>query len=180
MSYDRAAFGGRPVEDPYPGRRQLQDLTADELRAHPAWWFPPEDGHLTGPDACTVMPMDASAAGPDGSCEFPEGRFLLAAEFRLADGSSVTGHVTYVAGETPDVASQEPTLCGAGGQVPLWHGALAPDRAHVAALLGRLGRAREAVFPLRWQAKLHPTAGEIAGEAAGFLLWRDGRLASDG
>jgi hypothetical protein len=78
-----------------------------------------------------------------------------------------------------DVATQEPTLCGPRGQVPLWHGALAPDSAHTAALLARLGRSREAVFPLRWRAALHPTGAEIAGEAAGFLIWRDGRVVSD-
>jgi hypothetical protein len=175
VSYEEAAFGGRPP-DPYPGRRQLEDLTADDLALHAAWWFPPEDGHLTGPDACTVMPMDASAAGEDGACEFPDGRFLLRAGFVLADGSAAVGHVTYAAGETPDLASQEPTICTPRGQVPLWHGAIVPDGAFVTRMLALLGRAHAAVFPLRWRAALHPTSAEIAGEAAGFLVWRNGRV----
>jgi hypothetical protein len=176
VSYEQAGFGGRPTDERYPGRRQLQDLTADDLAAHAAWWFPPEDGHLTGPDACTVMPMDASAAGEGGACEFPSGRFLLRADFVLADGTATVGHVSYVAGETVDLTTQEPTLCVPAGQVPLWHGQTVPDGAFVARLLALAGRPREALFPLRWRATLHPTEFEITGEAAGFFVWRNGRV----
>lgn len=174
MTYDRAAFGGRPVEDPYPGRRQVQDLTAADVRAHPAWWFPPEDGHLTGPDVCTVMPIDAGQADATGACEFPDGRFLLHAVFTLADGTTLDGHVSYAPGDPADVESQEPTICCDRGQVPLWHGMIVPDAAFTARMLTLLGRPRDAVFPVRWRATLHPTGREIEGEAAGFLVWRGG------
>lgn len=166
---------GRPP-DPYPGRRQLDTLTAADLREHPAWWFPPPDGHLTGPDVLTVMPADASAAADDGSCEFPDGRWLLRAAFVLADGTLLDGHVTYATGETPDATTQEPTLCAEGGQVPLWHGAVAPDPAFLARSLALLRRRREDVFPLRWRAALHPPGLELSGAAGGFLVWRDGRV----
>lgn len=174
MTYE-PRVGDRP-DEPYPGRRQVEDLTAEDLLGRPAWWFPPEDGHMTGPDACTVVPVDATGAADDGSCEFPDGRFLLRAEFTLADGSSLTGHVTYTPGEPVDVASQEPTLCAPRGQVPLWHGILTPDAAYVARLLAATGRPRERVFPLRWRASLHPAGHELAGEAAGFLVLRAGRV----
>lgn len=166
---------GRPG-DPWPGRRQVDELTAAELRASPAWWFPPEDGRLSGPDAGTVVPVDAAAADPTGACEFPEGRWLLHARFTFADGSAADGHVTWVAGETGDLSTQEPTLVTPGGPVPLWHGLLVPDGREVARLLALLGRPRGAVFPVRWRATLHPTSHEIAGEAAGFAVWRGGRV----
>jgi hypothetical protein len=166
---------GRP-DDPYLGRRQADELSAAELRANPAWWFPPPDGHLTGPDALTVLPIDASGAAEDGSVEFPDGRFLLHATFALADGTEMDGHVTYAAGETPDFASQEPTLCTAAGQVPLWYGTVAPTQAHVERLIAWIGKPRDAVFPLRWRARLHPAGRELAGEANGFAVWRDGRM----
>jgi hypothetical protein len=165
----------RPDDDPYPGRRQADDLTADDLRAQPAWWFPPPDGHLTGPDALTVMPVDTSAA-VDGVCEFPAGRWLLHATFTFADGTTADGHVTYVTGERSDVTTQEPAVCTPRGQVPLWHGVLVPDAARVARLLGALGRTRETAFPVRWQTTLRPPHGAIGGAAPGFLVWRDGRV----
>lgn len=165
-------------DDPYPGRRQLESLTAADLDATPAWWFPPPDGHLTGPDASTVLPIDASSADASGACEFPEGRYLLRAEFVLADGTSATGHVTFEPGDADDLEAREPTLCGARGQVPLWHGVLVPDAQRVAAMLASLGRPHAAVFPLRWRTSLHPPGREISGEAAGFVVLRDGRLAS--
>jgi hypothetical protein len=174
MTYSPAA-GERP-EDPYPGRRQLHELSGADLREHPAWWFPPADGHLTGPDAGTVMPVDASAAAPDGSCEFPPGRYLLHAEFVLADGTALDGHVTFVPGGASDVAAQEPTLCAPRGQVPLWWGVLTPPPAEVARMLALLGRPRDAVFPVRWRATLHPPGADLAGEAAGFLVWQGGAV----
>lgn len=166
---------GRP-DDPYPGRRQADDLLPEELRATPAWWFPPFDGRLSGPDPCTVLPIDSSGAAADGTVEFPDGRFLLAAKFTLADGSVLDGHVTYAAGETVTFESQEPTIATDRGQVPLWRGALHPSGAEIAQWLAALGRTRDAVFPLVWRASLHPAGTDLAGGAAGFAVWRAGRI----
>lgn len=163
-------------EDPYPGRREVHELTAADLREHPAWWFPPPDGHLTGPDLGTVMPADAAAADASGACEFPPGRWLVRAVFTLADGTAFDGHVSYVAGESPDAATQEPTLCTPRGQVPLWHGVVVPDAHAVARMLEQVGRPRAAVFPLRWRAVLRPVSGGLEGEADGFLVWRNRRV----
>lgn len=164
-------------DDPWPDRRQLDTLTAADLDANPAWWFPPPDGRLSGPDASTVVPVDASSADASGACEFPEGRYLLRAEFTLADGSVMTGHVTYETGDGDELALREPTLCAPRGQVPLWHGVLVPDAQRTAAMLAMTGRARDAVFPLRWRATIHPPGRDLAGEAAGFAVLRDGRTA---
>jgi hypothetical protein len=152
MSHDKPVFGGAPIPDPHPGRRQLDELTGVELRAQPAWWFPGPGRHLTGPDAATVMPIDACAAAADGSVEFPDGKYLLHATFTLADGSTLDGHVTFV-----------------GGGVPGDDGSLA---AHLTAL----GRPRAAVFPLCWRATLHPPGVDVAGELQGFAVLRDGAV----
>lgn len=176
MSDDHGvSTAGRP-EDPYAGRRQADDLLPEELRANPAWWFPPFDGHLSGPDPCTVLPIDASGAADDGTVEFPDGRFLLAAKFTLADGTVLDGHVTYATGETVTFESQEPSIATDGGQVPLWRGSLHPTAAEVAGWLRLLGRTHAAVFPLSWRATLHPAGTELAGNAAGFAVWRNGRV----
>jgi hypothetical protein len=150
-----AYFGGETPPDPYPGRRQLDELTGDELRAQPAWWFPGRDPtQLVGPDEATVMPIDASAAA--------------------ADGSRFDGHVTFVPGDDNSLAAREPTICAARGQVPLWFGALSPTAVQLRAHLASLGKPRDAVFPLRWTSTLHPPGVALTGELAGFAVWRDG------
>jgi hypothetical protein len=177
MSSGEAYFGGERPPDPWPGRRQLDELTGDELRAQPAWWFPGRDRtQLVGPDEATVMPVDGSAADADGAIDFPDGKYLLHATFDLADGARLDGHVTFVPGDDGSLAAREPTICAARGQVPLWFGALSPTdeqlRAHFAALV----RPREAVFPLRWTATLHPPGETLEGALAGFAVWRDGAV----
>jgi hypothetical protein len=175
MPFEEAYFGGEKPPDPWPGRRQLDELTAEELRAQPAWWFPGRDAsQLVGPDEATVMPIDASAAAADGSIEFPDGKYLLHATFTLADGSSLDGHVTFVPGDTGSIAAREPTLCTDRGQVPLWFGALSPTEEQLRAHLALIGSGRHAVFPLRWRAALHPPGVELSGELLGFAVWRDG------
>ena len=177
MSFHEAVFGGQTPPDPWPGRRQLDELTGDELRAQPAWWFPGRDvSQLVGPDEATVMPIDASAADATGAIDFPDGKYLLHATFVLADGTSVDGHVTFVPGDDGSVGAREPTICAGGVQVPLWFGALSPDASQIAAHLASLGRAREAVFPLRWRATLHPPGTELAGVLAVFAVWRAGAV----
>jgi len=177
MPHHEAYFGGETPPDPYPGRRQLDELTADDLRATPAWWFPGEDvSQLVGPDAATVMPIDASVADADGAIEFPDGQYLLHAAFVLADGSTLDGHVTFVPGDDGSLAAREPTLCTPRGQVPLWFGALSPSPEQLRAHLAAIGRPREAVFPLRWTATLHPPGVALTGELAGFATWRNGAV----
>jgi hypothetical protein len=172
-----AYFGGERPPDPWPGRRQLDELTAEELRAQPAWWFPGRDRtQLVGPDEATVMPIDASAADADGAIEFPGGQYLLHATFVLADGSRLDGHVTFTPGDDGSLAAREPTICGAAGQVPLWFGALTPTPEQFRAHFASLGRARDAVFPLRWTTTLHPPSAALAGELAGFAVWREGSI----
>jgi hypothetical protein len=177
MSYHEAVFGGDPIPDPYPGRRQLDELTADELRAAPAWWFPGRDAsQLVGPDEATVMPIDAGAATSDGDIEFPDGKYLLHATFVLADGSCMDGHVTFVPGDDGSLAVREPTLCAARGQVPLWFGAMSPTPTQLTTHLASIGKPREAVFPLRWTTTLHPPGAALTGELSGFAVWRDGAV----
>jgi len=178
VSYDQASAIGRsnPEDDLYPGRRQLDTLSPAEIRENGVWWFPGPDGHLSGPDLQTVLPLDTSEALPDGSVAFPEGKYLLRTSFRLADGSACEGHITYSADDGGTLREREPTLCTDQGQIPLWHGQLVPDDEDKAAWLSRLDRDRDAVFPLTWRAAYHPPGDELRGELAGFAVVRDGTI----
>ncbi len=177
MSSHEAVFGGDPIPDPYPGRRQLDELTGEDLRTQPAWWFPGRDGsQLVGPDEATVMPIDASAADADGAIDFPDGKYLLHAVFALADGTRLDGHVTFAPGDGGSLAVREPTICTARGQVPLWFGVLSPTPDQLGAHLASIGKPREGVFPLRWTSTLHPPGAALTGELAGFAVWRDGAV----
>ncbi len=179
MSYEEAQVGGRsdPGDDLYPGRCQLDGLSAQQLAADGVWWFPGPDGHLSGPDEQTVMPLDTGAALDDGSVDFPDGRYLLRAEFTLADGSVVPGHLTYHApADGGTLRDREPTLCTPDGQVALWLGVLHPDEADVHAWLARIGRPRDAVFPLTWRAAFHPPGDALEGRLDGFAVWASGAI----
>ena len=172
---DQAGYGARPPEDPYEGRRQFYELTPAELRATPAWWFPGSDGHLSGPDDGTVMPVETEQRR--GPVEFPDGKYLLHALFTLADGTSLDGHVTFAPDDASTLSEREPTLCLATAQITLWHGVLAPDETDLARTLAVLERTREQVFPLRWETRLHPPDGPLLGRLDGFAIWRDGAVA---
>lgn len=172
-----AGLGGSPIRDPYEGRRQLDTLTAEELRACPVWWFPGRDGHLSGPDESTVMPLSSAEAAPDGSAEFPDGRYLLHLRCELADGTVLDGHLTWSPDDAGHLREREPTLVVGDVQIPLWHGVLEPDAAWIAEQLAHLGRSVEQVFPLHWDATIHPVGDTLAGTARGFAVWRDGMLA---
>jgi hypothetical protein len=176
MSYEQASIGGRPrpEDERYPGRRQLETLSAEDLRETGVWWFPGPDGHLSGPDDQTVMPLDASAATEDGSLEFPEGRYLLHARFALADGTVCDGHVTYAPDDGGTLRDREPTLCVGTAQLPVWHGVVEPP---VADYLATLGRAHGDVFPLTWEAVFHPVGDRLPGRAPGIAVWHDGAIA---
>ena len=175
MTGYEAGLGGRPAEDPYEGRRQLDQLSAAELRDQPAWWFPGPDRHLTGPDESTVMPVEVDATA-DGTVEFPDGRYLLHVVFTLANGDAMDGHVTYSPGDRGDLADREPTICTPAGQVPLWYGVLAPAAEQIVDALRRLDRSREEVFPVHWETTLHPPQETISGDATGFAVWQDGAV----
>jgi len=172
---------GCTPDDPYEGRRQLDELTAAELRATRAWWFPGADLHLSGPDASTVLPVDTSGADEDGTVEFPEGRFLLHAVFTLADGRTLDGHVTYESGDGGTEADREPTVCidtaqPPPTQIPFWHGVLRPSAADREAFLRRLPGEPTRVFPLAWRTTLHPPGEEIAGRLPGFAVLDGGEV----
>jgi hypothetical protein len=176
VTYEEASIGGRsdPASDLYPGRRQLDTLSADELRECGAWWFPGPDGHLSGPDPQTVMPIDTSAALDDGSVAFPDGKFLLLAAFCLADGTEFPGHLTFSTDDGGSLREREPTLCTPSGQVPLWHGVLVPDDDDLATWFGWLGRSRDATFPITWRAVFHPQGDELEGKLPGFAVFTHG------
>ncbi len=169
--------GSTAKDDPYAGRRQLDRLTAEDLRTHPAWWFPGRDGHLSGPDEYTVMPLDSSAASGDGSADFSPGRYLLHAVFRFADGTEVDGHVSFCPGDHGDLPDREPTICTQWAQIALWHGIIVPSEKQQADDFSLLRKARDSVFPLTWRATLHPPGVELTGQLPGFAIYRDGEVA---
>ncbi len=164
-----------PDDDPYEGRRQFYELSADELRAQRVWWFPGADGHLTGPDTGTVMPLELEVA--EGELGFPEGRYLLAARFTLADGSEMDGHVTFSPGDGGSLAEREPTVCATGAQVTLWHGVLVPAEAQCRRFLATLGRSHSEFFPVRWRTPIQPVGHPLGGTLEGFAVLADGIVA---
>lgn len=139
-------------------RRQVYELTADDLRAHPAWEFCLDEEGEPDQDEATVRPI---ARGPLGFG-------VVAAAFRTADGREFAGYVTPASDE--DQATLQPTLVTDGGQVAFWLGWVDRDRAAASRrdAYERLGTTAQRLFPISYRAAGGWSTVPLEGSIHGF------------
>lgn len=125
-------------------RKQVYELTAADLEAHPVWEH----------------------------CLEYEGMMVVRATLTLANGIRFPG-LLYYAPEVPGqgygpLANLQPQAITPQGQVMFWYGALTPTPEILAEAYGKLGADAKGVFPVRYASEVTLATGPISGEIPGF------------
>ena len=150
-------------------RRQVYELTPDDLERFPVWEFALDEEGEEEQDEATVRPFETS-----GPLDPTQGMFIVRASLTLSDGTRFKGYVTPpVQGET-DLGTFQPAVVVPGGQVSFWCGTIAPPPEDIAKSYSLLGKTSpEHVFPLRFESDVPLIGGPVAGEVPGFLILDD-------
>lgn len=149
-------------------RKQVYELTLDDLSEFPVWEFKLDEDGAEGQDEATVRPHAAS--GPLD----PAGRmFVVRAVFTLADGSKLRGYLTPPVLGHEGIGTLQPIIVTDRGQVRFWCGTLAPDSKRLTRSYELLGKDAQRVFPLRFESDVELVGGPAKGSVPGFLVLED-------
>jgi hypothetical protein len=151
-------------------RKQVYELTADDLAEFPVWEFAVDEQDEDGQDEGTVRPSQA-ALPLDPS----EGRYIVRAKFTLADGTPHLGYLT-PAHAVDDLGSVQPLIITPRGQVIFWMGAIRGD---IAPHYEKLGKSPAQTFPILFKSDVPLVGGVVFGSIPGFLRladWKSGRV----
>ena len=153
-------------------RKQVYELTPEDLATHPVWQFALDEECEEGQDEATVRPVDEPL-------DPGEGMSIAKAEFTLNDGTVLVGFLSPSVPNLPKLfhfegddgsSESQPSIVTTEGHVMFWHGVIKPMPEAVAEsyrILG--GKSAEEVFPVKFQTVAQITTGEIAGEIRGFM-----------
>lgn len=121
-------------------RKQIGDLTLEDLRNYPIWEYAHDEECEEGQDEQTVRPHQI------GEFDF-ETMFIAAAAFTLADGRVFHGFVAPAA----DLAESQPCLLiNENRGLTFWNGIRKPTEKELDEFYADLGGDRESVFPISW------------------------------
>ena len=142
-------------------RKQIYELTLDDLSASPVWQFALDEESEPDQDEATVRPYPIA-----GNLDSSMGMLVVAASFWLADGTQLRGYLTPPSSDDRQLATIQPQIVTERGQISLWCGRCPPDAARAYQLLGR---EPASVFPLRFESTVPLSGGVISGTIPGFL-----------
>jgi hypothetical protein len=151
-------------------RKQVYELTLDDLNAFPIWEFKVDAHGAEGQDEATVRPYTAS-----GPLDPVDRMFVVRAAFTLADGSRMKGYFTPPVPRRDGIDAMQPIVVTAKGQVPLWCGTSVPDAKRLARNYDFLGKEAKLVFPLRFESEVELLRGPVRGSVMGFAVLEDFR-----
>jgi hypothetical protein len=150
-------------------RKQVYDLTPEDLDRHAVWEFALDEEGEEGQDEATVRPYEAHGPLDPGA-----GMFIVRARLVLADGTQVGGYLTPPVQGDSALGTLQPAAVIDEGQVSFWCGMFAPEPARVAASYARLGKSSASeVFPLKFASDVDLVGGPVTGELPGFLVLED-------
>jgi len=150
-------------------RRQVYELTPEDLDGHAVWEFALDEEGEAGQDEATVRPYQ-----PNGALDPSDGMFVVRARLKLADGTKVRGYLTPPVQGDSGLGTLQPAVVVDGGQVSFWCGMLAPESGQIAASYARLGKSSASeVFPVRFESDVELVGGPVAGELPGFSVLED-------
>ena len=142
-------------------RRQVYELTLQDLMSSPAWEFALDEEGEPEQDEATVRPLAFS-----GSLDPADGMYIVAARFWLVDGTEMRGYLTPPSGDDCGLGTVQPQIVTESGQVGFWCGRRQPDTARAYQLLARDAAS---VFPIRFESAVSLVGGAVAGTVPGFM-----------
>jgi hypothetical protein len=149
-------------------RRQVYELTLDDLDNFPVWEFRLDEKDEKSQDESTVRPYTAP-----GPLDPADRMFIVRAAFTLADGSRMKGYLTAPARGDDGLAILQPIIITARGQVRFWCGTAVFDSKRLARSYEVLGKDAQRVFPLRFESEVEMVGGPVRGSLPGFLILED-------
>lgn len=151
-------------------RKQVYELTQEDLAKFPVWEFALDEEGEEGQDEATVRPYKAAGALDPSE---GDGMFVVRASFTLADGSRVPGYLTPPTRSDDGLGAIQPVIITAQGQVPFWCGIVTPRAERLARCYQSLGRDAGSVFPLRFESEVELLGGPVRGSVLGFMVLED-------
>jgi hypothetical protein len=149
-------------------RKQVYELTLDDLSKFPVWEFRLDAEGEEGRDECTVRPCKAS-----GPLDPADRMFVVRAVFTLADGSKMQGYLSPPVRNDDSIGALQPIIVTDRGQVRFWCGTAAPDAKRLAHSYELLGKDARHVFPLGFESAVELVGGPVRGSVPGFLVLED-------
>jgi hypothetical protein len=153
-------------------RKQVDELTLDDLERYPIWEYLPDEEQEFGQDEATVKPRpDLSAADPD-----MELALLARTDFTASDGTSFTGYCqprkelidTRLVICAHPLSSIQPVIIVDDGHVMFWYGIVEPTRERLDESYTKLQRNRVTPFPIHFHSPF-VVNGTNSGTIPAFL-----------
>ena len=149
-------------------RKQVYELTLDDLSTFPVWEFRLDKEDEEGRDESTVRPYTAS-----GPLDPTDRMFVVRAVFTLADGSRMRGYFTPPCRGDAGLGTLQPIIVTDRGQVRFWCGTAAPDSKRLAHSYELLGKDAKHVFPVQFESDVKLVGGLVRSSVPGFLVLED-------
>jgi hypothetical protein len=148
-------------------RRQVYELTPNDLVEHPIWEFALDEESEDGQDEATVRPWPGVPP-----LDPSDGMFVVQASLVLADGTRHRGYLTPPVQGESSIGTVQPIIVTDEGLFSFWHGAGIPVEDTIRRVYAVLGRRAEQVFPIRYSSEVELVGGPIVGSVSGFMHFR--------
>ncbi len=145
-------------------RKQVYELSAEDLKTHPIWEFCSDEEGIEGQDEATVKPSSDSELSGD----FP-GAHIVAADVTYADGSTELGYLYSC--NPQDIGCSQPHVIAGSDQVNFWLGWLQFNKnpqEEIAANYRTLGKGSAAVFPISFKSRVNVSGAQPEITLNGF------------
>jgi hypothetical protein len=149
-------------------RKQVYELTLDDLAAFPVWEFRLDDEGEEGRDESTVRPYTVP-----GPLDPTDRMFIVRAVFTLANGLKMQGYLTPPGRGDASMGTLQPIIVTGHGQVRFWCGTTAPGLERLTRSYELLGQDAEHLFPVRFESDVELVGGPVRGSVPGFLVLED-------
>jgi hypothetical protein len=149
-------------------RKQVYELTLQDLSAFPIWEFRLDHHHNEGRDESTVRPFPKT-----GILDPADRMFIVQAVFTLADGSQMRGYLSPPGRGEEGLGALQPIIVTERGQVRFWCGRSVPDSRRLAQSYEWLGKSALEVFPAQFKSDVELVNGPLTGTVPGFLVLED-------